>query len=406
MDSGKLFGKDVLTAELHGAFEFFMREANHIPSSAGYGLVRDKSVLSPEIASIASVGYGLAALVIGAERGWIPGEYAEHRAAGTLDTFLCSMESVHGFFYHFVDMETAQRAWNCEVSIIDTAIFICGAIAAGEYFGGETKEKADSLYRRIDWRWYTDEKNGQFCMGYKPERGFWGHWDLFAEQLMLYVLGAGSPTHPTDKSMYDIIPRNRADYGDECGILYSYGGSLFTYQFSHAWIDFRDLRDADGINWFDNSVKATRAARQYCIDRQAQFRTFGENAWGLTACVGPHGYSGSYGAKPSFTDVDRLNDGTVPPCGAAGSIVFTPSESIAALEHYYNDIPGLWCEYGFRDAYNLEGETAWISRECIGIDKGISLVMIENYLTGLVWDSFMKNEHVQRGLDRLGFGKE
>lgn len=395
----------MLTAELRGAFDFMIKEANDDPSSPGYGLVRDKSVLHPTIGSIASVGYGFAALVIGAERGWITREYAEKRAIGTMQTFLSSMESTNGFYYHFVDLYTAKRVWQSEVSVIDTAIFLCGALTAGEYFGGEAKAKAEELYRRVDWTWYVDKHTNQFFMGYRPETGFWAHWDLFAEQLMLYVLGAGSPTHPTNRSLYDEIPRNRANYGGEKDILYSYGGSLFTYQFSHAWIDFRELRDHDGIDWFENSVKATRAARQYCIDRQDRFRTFGASAWGLTACVGPSGYSGGYGAMPAVTDVDSLNDGTVAPCGAAGSIVFTPEESIDALEHYYNDIPGLHCEYGFRDAYNLDGDEPWFSTECIGIDKGITLVMIENYLTGLVWNCFMKNEYVRRGLDRLGFYK-
>ncbi|MBQ4354899.1 MAG: hypothetical protein IJC71_08405 [Clostridia bacterium] len=401
----KLYGNDLLLAELSGSFAFFLKEANDDPSSHGYGLVRDKSVFAPEIASIASVGYGLAALVIGEKRGWITKEYARKRAEGTLDTFLTRMEAEHGFFYHFVNLYTAQRAWNSEISIIDTAIFLCGAITAGEYFGGAVKEKAELLYRHTDWNWYTDPAVSQFSMGYKPERGFWGHWDFFAEQLMLYVLGAGSPAHPIDRVMYDILERRRADYGEEKDILYSWGGSLFTYQFSHAWIDFRNLRDEQGIDWFENSVKASRAARQYCIDRQDRFRTFGENAWGLTACVGPHGYSGSYGAKPSTTDVDADNDGTVAPCGAAGSIVFTPRESMAALAHYWNDVPGLRCVYGLRDAYNLDGDEPWIAEECIGIDKGITLVMIENALTGLVWDCFMQNSFVQNGLKRLGFHK-
>ena len=402
MNQEKLYGKELLLWELEGCVNFFLKEANNREDSPGYGLVRDKSVLSPEIASIASVGYGFAALVIGAERGMISREEGEKRAVGAMKTFLYNMESTSGFYYHFVNLETARREWNSEVSVIDTAIFLCGAITAGEYFGNEAAELAEKLVSRVEWKWYTDCGAMQFYMGYKPEEGFFGHWDLFAEQLMMYVLAAGGDDYELAKKLYDAVPRNTASFGGQ-EFLYSYGGALFTYQFSHAWIDFRNLADREGIDWFENSIRASRANRDYCIGMKEKFRTFGENAWGTTACVGPRGYSGAYGAKPAVTDVDELNDGTIPPCGAAGSVVFTPEESIRALEYMYNTYPKLRCEYGFRDAYNLDGEAEWYAEECIGIDKGISLVMIENYLSGLIWKCFMKNERVKKGLKRLGF---
>lgn len=165
-------GEKLLKKELKGNFKFFVTQANNNPKSKGYGLIRDKSELAPEVASIASVGYGLAALVIGVERKWIRYEKAYKRAKGTLDTFLNHMEATNGFFYHFIHMETAKRVWNCEVSIIDTGIFICGAILVGEYFGGEIKEKAEQLYKNINWNWYRDEVVNQFYMGYSKEKGF------------------------------------------------------------------------------------------------------------------------------------------------------------------------------------------------------------------------------------------
>ena len=145
--------------------------------------------------------------------------------------------------------------------------------------------------------------------------------------------------------------------------------------------------------------------RSYCLDNSRKFKTYNENSWGLTACVGPKGYSGEYGAMPYDKTFNSLDDGTIPPCGAAGSIVFTPKESIKALENYYNNYPKLWGKYGFKDAYNLEnGE--WYSKETIGIDKGISMVMIENYLTETIWQYFMKNEYVKKGLDILNITKK
>lgn len=396
----KKYGNNLLLKELKGSYKFFIKESNLDENSKGYGLIRDKDMYANNIASTASVGYGLAALVIGVERKWISYKKAYKRASKTLDTFLNNVEGENGFYYHFVNMDTGKREWNCEISIIDTAIFICGAICAGEFFEGEVKQKAEELYKRINWEWYRNKETNYFYMGYKPEKGFWGHWDMYAEQLMLYVLGASSPTFPINKTMYDDIRKDKASYEGIEDIVYTYCGTLFTYQFSHAWIDFRNKVDKQGINWFENSIKATIANRGYCIKNSKKFKTFGENSWGLTACVGPKGYSGGYGAKPSLADLDQENDGTITPCGSAGSIVFTPELSIKALENFYNNYPKLWCKYGFKDAYNLEnGE--WYSKEVIGIDKGISMLMIENYLTGRIWNCFMKNNYVQEGLNVL-----
>lgn len=170
----KLDGKRILEKELKGCYRFFFKEVNNNKNSKGYGLIRDKSKLSPEVASIASVGYGLAALVIGTERNWINYKKAYQRINKTLDTFLYNMYEENGFFYHFVNLKTAKREWNSEISIIDTAIFICGALLAGEYFEGEVKEKAKSLYEQINWKWYLDEKINQFYMGYSKEKRFLG----------------------------------------------------------------------------------------------------------------------------------------------------------------------------------------------------------------------------------------
>lgn len=393
-------GERLLEKELRGDFNFFMKEANTNIKSKGYGLIRDKTELAPEIASIASVGYGLAALVIGVERKWISFQEAYNRANKTLDTFLNEMEETNGFFYHFINMKTAKREWNSEVSIIDTGIFICGAILAGEYFKEEVKEKAEKLYQNINWNWYCNEKSNYFYMGYLPEKGFFGHWDMYAEQLILYILGVASPTFPVNCSTYYDFKRPTTSYGEIKDIIYTYCGTLFTYQYSHAWIDFRNTKDSNGIDWFENSIKATLANRKYCIENSNKYQTFGENSWGLTACIGPQGYSGEFGAMPALSKLEG-NNGTIPPSGAAGSIVFTPKLSIKALEYYYNYFPKLWGKYGFKDAYNLEGDKPWYSKEYIGIDKGISMLMIENYMTGLIWKYFMKNKYIIRGLDIL-----
>ncbi len=369
----------ILQKELKGCFQFFNKEINLDKQTKGYGLIRDKSPYHKEIASIASVGYGLAALIIGVEHGWLSYEKAYDRANKTLDTFLQKIETIHGFYYHFVNIRTAKREWNCEVSIIDTAIFICGALTIGEYFGGEIRKKAEKLYEQIDWEWYRNKETNQFYMGYTKEQGFWGSWDMYAEQLMLYILSVASNTHTVNPSIYDDFEKKKQDYGEIKDIIFTYCGTLFTYQFSHAWIDFRNIKDKNGIDWFENSVKATKANREYCIKNKDTYQTYGQNSWGLTACVGPDGYK-SYGAKPCFVDLNIENDGTVAPCGAIGSVVFMPKETMEMMEYLYHTYPKLWSKYGFLDGYNLEKDKLWVSKEYIGIDKGISMVMIENYL--------------------------
>ena len=400
----KKYGEDLIYKELHKSYNFFIREANLNKNSKGYGLIRDKTIYSNNVASIASVGFGLAALIVGVEHNWISYKKAYDRANKTLDTFINNVEGENGFYYHFVNMQTGKREWNCEISIIDTAIFICGAITAGEYFKKDVQKKAEALFKKINWEWYRNKENNLFYMGYKPEIGFWGQWDMYAEQLVTYVLGAGSPTYPINKSMYYEFERKTKDYNNIKSIIYTYCGTLFAYQYSHVWIDFRNIVDENEIQWFDNSIKATRANRLYCIENSTKYKTYGENSWGATSCVTPEGYK-IQGTQPCGVDLNVENNGTISPCGAIGSIVFTTKESISAMEYYYNNYKKLWGKYGFKDAYNLENEKEWYSKEYIGIDKGIEVLMIENYLNETIWKYFIKNKYVIKGLEILGFEK-
>lgn len=400
----------ILELEAKGCFNFFWNEAN-INTEAGYGLIRDRVPSSDDMASIASVGFGLPAIIIGIDREWTSYEEGYRRVKGTLNTLLNCVEHINGFFYHFVHMKNGKRYGYSEVSSIDTAIVICGAITCGEYFQGEIKELSEKLYQRVDWEWYRDKKRNMFYMGYSPERGFEGWWDLYAEQLMMYFLGAAAPTFPVNPEMFYDFMRNKASYGEH-DFINSWFGSIFTYQFSHAFFDFRYTEDREGIDWWENSRRATLGNRQYCIDNSEIYNTFSKNSWGLTACDGPNGYSGKYGAAPSGSvsmgsfNKEHENDGTVTPCGAAGSIVFTPQESINSLNYYYNNYPKLWGKYGFKDAYNLDVTPVWYGQDYIGIDKGITLLMLENYRTGLIWECFMKNEHVKLGLELCQVSKQ
>ncbi|RJX24944.1 MAG: hypothetical protein C4537_05485 [Acholeplasma sp.] len=393
----------LMLEEMENSFNFFWEQANTDEESGGYGLINDRYPSNVSLSSIASVGFGLAGIPIGIEYEWITYDAGFERAEKTLDTFL-AMDHYQGFFYHFLNKQTGERAGTSEVSIIDTALFIAGALTAGEYFGGDVKEKAEDLYERIDWTWYLDPSRNMFYMGYQPGGGFAGHWDFYGEQLILYVLGAGAPNeaYRTDQSVYNTFIRRQASYGGGETFISSWFGSLFTYQYSHAFIDFRNREDAQGVNWFENSINATIANRKYAIDSHDTFQTFTANSWGMTASDGPRGYNGYYGSKPSgYTDDAHRNDGTIAPAGALGSVVFTPDLVKGAIQ-YFETIGGLKGEYGYKDAYNFDQTTPWIAGDIIGIDKGITLLMIGNYFDDIIWEQFMKNEYVNLGLERIG----
>lgn len=400
---------EVILEELELGFRFFYETAS--VDEASYGLIPDRFHAvgqdggNPgDVSSIASVGFGLSTLPIGIEAGWISREEGKARALGTLGT-VGKMERTHGFWYHFVSMKTGKRVWNSEVSIIDSALLIAGVLTVGRYFGGEVQKLAYKLYEEIEWDWYFDRNANKFYMGYTPEKGFEGYWEGYAEQLLIFVLAAGSPKHSVDAQAYRLMKLSSRYHNStkDYGAFYStYTGSLFTHQFSHAWIDFRSYVDEDGYNWFTNSVHATEAAITYAKGLNGKYPGIHENSWGMSACDGPGGYRGNYGSGPSAGNAHYV-DGTVPAYGALGSIVFKPEEAIRAAENY-RTYEQFWSKYGFKDSYNLRynGQN-WFANDIIGIDKGISVLMIENYLSEMIWKIFMEVEYVQKGLENLNF---
>lgn len=394
---------EVIAYEMQGAFDFFWEQANTDPASPGYGLIRDRYPGSPGIASLAALGFGLTAIPIGIEKGYIGHEEGQDRVSRTLDT-LSSMERMEGFFYHFVDQQTGQRAWDSEVSSIDTSLLMMGVLAAGDYFGGEVQAKAQALYDAVNWPWFLDENRQMFYMAWRPEKGFDGHWDFYAEQLVLYILAAGSSTHPVDATPYYTFTRHVAGYGGGEPFIHSWFGSLFTYQYSHAWIDFRGLADDTKVNWFDNSVNASLAQVAFAVDVDEQYETLGPLAWGLTASDGPEGYNGLYGAPPSgYDNRAHVVDDTVAPSAAIGSILFVPEAAQRAMLNYYS-LDRLKGPYGFQDAYNLTRN--WYAADVLGIDKGISLLMLANDENNAVYAFTMTNPNLQQGLSRLQITSE
>ena len=394
--------------ELALGFNFFWELANNDLESPGYGLIPDRfntfTGNPGGISSIASVGYGLSAIPSGIENDFITRLEGEQRAYHTLLTFQ-NMQRTHGFWYHFVDMQTGLRAWNSEVSIIDSAIFINGALTVGRYFGGRVEALAYQLYEEIEWDWYFDNVNNMFYMGYRPETGFEGYWDHYGEQLMIYVLAAGSPNHKVGKGAYifmKLMSQKSGTTEDYESFYLTWTGSLFTYQYSHAWVDFSRINDYQGYSWFENSQNAVDAAIAYAKTQTQSYVGIHEHSWGMSASDGPNGYVGPYGSGPSMGNA-HIVDGTVPAYGAIGSIVFRPEQAIAAMQNY-RTYERFWSIYGFKGAYNLShSSNGWFANEIIGIDKGISILMIENYLSEMIWNIYMEVPYIIDGLDALDF---
>lgn len=396
----KCYGEELLKKELKGSYLFFIRENNF--NENGYGLIHDESKENQDVSSISSIGFGFCALVIGVIHEYLTYNEAKRITLKTLDTLLHNIENINGFYYHFIKSNDGSRKdSDSEISIIDTAILICGAFVAGEFFKGEVKNKVEKIYKKINWNWFLNKDTNQFYMGYSRELGHKGKWDIYGEQLMVYVLSTASPTFPVSRSTYDSFEKPLSSYGRIKDIVCTYFGSLFAYQYSHAFIDFRGRKDENGIDWFENSIKATKANREYCINNKEKYKTYSENSWGLTACLTPDGYNGKIGASPCKISKDIIEDGTIATSAAIGSIVFTPEDSIKAMENYYNNFPKLWSEYGFYNSFNLCKKEEWFAKENLGIDKGIGMCMIENYLNGSIWKYFMENEYVKKGLDLL-----
>ncbi|MFC2091495.1 glucoamylase family protein [Elusimicrobiota bacterium] len=375
------------------AFYYFWENVN-----SKYGLIADSSRTDAP-SSIAAVGFGLTAVCIAVERNWITTEDAYLRILKTLKYFYKKAPHVKGFYYHFVKMSDGSRAWNSEVSSIDTAIFIAGALTCAEYFKNtEIDDVANKIYERVDWQWMLNGRD-VLCMGWKPEKGFLPYyWDHMSELMVLYALAIGSPTYPIPEECWDAWKRPVGTYGTH-EFVFCPTGSLFVYQYSHAWIDFRYIRDSHADYW-ENSVRATLANRQFCMDASKKFKGYGKYSWGLTACVGPFGYKG-YGGGPGIP----YHDGTIAPSAVAGSVPFAPDICIQTLKNMYKkSSPKIYGKYGFVNGYNQDRD--WVAAEFLGIDTGITLLMIENHRTGLIWNYFMRHPAVKKWVNMCMKPKE
>lgn len=392
--------QDLLEIERRHCFDYFY--CNFSKEELTYGLMPDRIPDISDICSVAANAFMLAAMAVGVDFGYIPREEAEDICIRTLKTYR-GMEREQGFYYHFYHLSNKCRAHKCELSLIDSALFFAGALTAGAYFGGETLKLARELFNDCNWEYFYSYERKMFRMA-KYDTGFTGYWDCYAEQLIVYFLAAASPKgRAIAPEAYRSFMRLQGEYGGH-PFIYSWFGSLFTHQYSHAFLDFRGYKDGEGVDWFANSVQATLANRQFCIDNAVHYTGYGENSWGLTSCVTSKGYLGHIGAVPSGNgNSENLSEGTIAPAGALGSVVFTPEQSLCALDHFYK-IQGLVKEFGLTDSFNSNRN--WVCDCYISIDKGITLLMSANYTKGTIWNSFCSLNEIKKSFQVLGFKKE
>ena len=413
-----------------GCFQYFWREVGN-PAC----LARDKS--SDTVCSIAAVGFQLASLPIGVERGWITRDQGRERALAVLQSLTQRSDNKKfGIYLHFLDENTGglpdysrtKYRYELQASTVDHALLQAGAMAAAEYFGGEVAAAAAPIINDADWRAMFDHEAGYMTMGWKAstDRGPAGpgtipdaHWQWSSdEERLVDFLAVGAPhEHAIEPAVYYRLRRIVKQHDDLPPYVVSWNGSLFTYFFSHCWIDYRHLaadnpakfgEDGPAVDWFENSRRATLTHRARCIEVSDKFPTLGKNRWGLAPCTYREHYF-VHEVQPNLSNRDEWYGGVLPPYAAAAAIMFTPAESLAALREYRSlkgadGKPLAWRDpaqggFGFVDSFTLD--PPYGHNDNLGIDQGPMLLAIENARTGLVWRLFMQHPAAKRAVERL-----
>ena len=408
-----------INKEIKGCYNYFMDTTNFNENSKGYGLTQDR-LTDPFLSSIAATGFLIASYPVFVETKLMDYEKAKNIVDKTFDTILNiqsdNKTSYAGCLAHFVNKYTTERMANSEISTIDTAILISGVISAAQYFKGDLIEKGNLIWSNVDFTKFETSREGKpyISMGISDLNNpvQLSPWDYYAEQLMIYILGAGNPNqkHRISSKFYKTITKNMGTY-EGVNHIYSWFGSLFTYQFSQAFYNFKLYNDENGINYYYNSVNASLTSYFYCRNLENTYKTFKTPAWGLTACDIPTGYSGELGTPPRGFDGNSPEylyiQGTVAPTAAVSSMPFTPEQSYEALEYYQSNNDICDDKYGLVDSFNLDYKgNVWYDKDYIGIDKGIEVLQLYNYLnTDFVSNLAMNNPYVIEGFINNGFVK-
>ncbi|MDD5737150.1 MAG: glucoamylase family protein [Candidatus Omnitrophica bacterium] len=385
---------DFLSYIENRAFLYFACEQNKKT-----GLFRDTS--GGGDSSIASTGFGLAALCIGAENGWMPAEEARERAIKCLKTIEAMDNRKDGFFYHFLQIDSGKRAGTSEISTVDTAILLFGVIAASEYFGGDVADTGYSIVNSVKWNKMVDS-DGRIFMGWTPEdKMMKAKWNYYTDEILLMSILALGTDESVPEDVFYSFARQKKPYKDSEPFVVSWTGSLFTYQYAGVWLDFRGTRDKAGVDWYENSRKAAKAQISYCSDNANKYSSFKSGAWGISSCETEDGYTMAMGTAPCG-EVKPEFDGTVSVCGSVASIILMPYDSMRAAKYYYSR-PELWGRYGLKNAFN--DDNGWISNTSFGIDTGLMLLSLENFRSGLIWKLIGRSPVIKKGIGRAGLGK-
>jgi hypothetical protein len=426
MDGLPELSDDALVERLQrGAVSYFLDYSN-----SKNGLVADTS-RSGSPSSIAVVGFALSCYPIAVENGWLSRAAAANRTLMTLRFFFDSPQSdqpsatgYKGFYYHFLDMQTGARVWQCELSLIDTALLMAGILTAACYFNGAGEESeiralADALYRRVDWRW---AQNGTetVSQGWKPECGFLHYgWEGYNEATILYVLGLGSPTFPLTTTGYKSWGLTY-QWENLSGSDVLYSGPLFTHLFSHAWIDFRGIRDAfmreKRSDYYENTASAIAVHREYGDRNPRGFAGYSRNFWGVTAGDGPNDQELRLDGRDRrfFGYMARgvpygPDDGTIAPWAMLATLPFNRKAALAGTRHLLEAYPQVCTKDRFASGFNPTlsiGGRGWLSEGWYGLDQGLLAMMIENCRSELIWTIIRGCSYVREGLKRAGFEGE
>lgn len=431
---------DPLVADIQErTFRFFWETTNPVT-----GLARDRYP-SNSPASVAAVGFALTSYPIGVERDLISRERAAQRVVRTL-RFLASRPQGpqasgtagnNGFFYHFLDPATGLRSGKSELSTVDTALLLGGVLFCQAYFDGpspeeaEIRELAETLYGRVNWQW-MQVRPPSIAHGWTPEHGPLPYdWRGYNEAMIVYLMALGSPTHPVDASAWDAWTGTYdRSWNTEYGLPHLAFGPLFGHQYCQTWVDFRGLQDAylkgRGIDYFENNRRAIYAQRAYAVANPDGWQDYGVDVWGITASDGPANVTCNYRGSPrtfraysarGVVGPDSYDDGTLAPTALVASIAIAPEIVVPAVHEVTRRFGDhVYTAYGFLDSFNpsftfdvplVSGHCVpgfgWVASDYIGIDQGPIVAMIENYRSGLVWQTMQKCDHLRRGLKRAGF---
>ena len=394
---------DQLLEEIEKAgFLFFWEQAD-----SATGQIKDRAFAAGvndnrSISSIAATGFGLTALCIGDQRGYQPHSAIVSRVQAILSFLANTMQPLgnNGFFYHFVDMTTGARAFNSEVSSIDTAILLCGVLTCRQYFADPTIQNlATQIYSNVNFSWMLNGGT-TLSMGWTPESGFLAtRWDHYSELMMLYLLAiaAPNPSFAIPATSWNAWTRPVIQYQ---GLSYISGSDpLFVHQYSHAWFDFRNKKDAF-TNYFQNSITAAQAHRLFCISLSSQFPDYSADLWGITGSDSKNGYVAWGGPSAQGMAIGPI-DGSIVPCATAGSLPFDFADTIHVLRWIRGHYSQAWQRYGYVDAFNPL--TGWYDQDVLGINLGITMLMAENHRSGLVWNTFMKSAEAQSAMEKASF---